>query len=261
MRIKILIKGLALCYADQDYWNVFFVCDEVHPLNFKHFDAGDPPIPKTLHKAGMNRNIIFNIGNSCILPPEKGRAYGSIFNLAADYAHGAEKLGGKRSGKTDVVSMKIPSATLDADTLTEKRYFVQEAKLGYPVQIIDRIASCIKAEFDVTDTNGFTMSIRDDEENLETRFSNNGETLTLEFNNDCGANCKEENDFILFYDWLESKDGKKYVAGQIKNSELIVFSDPQKIENFLENPALWSIEHGNCDPATIDPPPNPPIEP
>ena len=52
------------------------------------------------------------------------------------------------------------------------------------------------------------------------------------------------------YDVIEAVDGKKYVAGQIKNTN-VVFSDA----NGKNKNVILSAETGNCDPIGIDPPP------
>ncbi len=248
MTVEIHIKGLALCYARDDVWNVVFICDDVHTLDFTEVDSGNTSVP--LHKTGKDRNVSFNIGSSPISNPVKGANFDSIFNLRADYAHDKTELKMNRTGNTDIVWLKIPSATLDTAELTPRKYFVQEAKLGFPVRIIDQIAHDIKATFEITDGSNLGVSINDQEETIEMSFKyQDGKTLKLEFDNDCGDNCRE-NDFIYVYDVIEAVDGKKYVAGQIKNTN-VVFSDA----NGKNKNVILSAETGNCDPIGIDPPP------
>lgn len=256
MKIEISIRGLSLCYRNEGFWNVVFVCDDVHPLNFKSNIAPVPPIPLELHKAGSDRDIFFGIGSSPVTSLEEGNAFKSIFNLAAEYAHGPGQLQVVRAQPSrDVVWMRIPSAALSAVESSENLYFVQEFKLGAPVLIIDRVARRICAAFELTDTDGLVMSITDKGKSFDHRFPfDDSQTLTLEFNNDCGEKCWE-NDFYHLYDWVRAKDGKQFVAGQIKNKEMLELRNPQKLENFVEKRLLVSPEFGNCDPTVIEPPP------
>lgn len=160
--------------------------------------------------------------------------------------------------------MLVPSASLGTKCLTQRKYFVQEDRRGAPVRIIDRVASIISAKFEVTAATGLTMIIEEQGlPDIPVLFPfQDGTTLTLTFDNDCGQLCRE-NDFYLYYDLVKDKAGKKFVAGQILNSDIICFTDPKQIENLVTDPTIptcdadRSADLGNCDPVAIQPPPAP----
>lgn len=255
MTVEILINGLAICFQKDNVWNVVFICDDVHPINFKVDNVVHAQSP--LRKPGKVRSISFNIGTSPNLPPAKGSAFNNIFNMAANYAHGPGKLNIASSGTTDKISMKIPSATLDTESLTRNKYFVQNADVkGDPPLIINEIADIISATFHITDeVNGLIMTIKEEgAADINIPFPFKEGTLTLTFDNDCGNDCRG-NDFIQLYDFVRATDGKRFVAGQVRAGSALLFSDPRRVENFSMKFVPFSSLNGNCDPAAIDPPP------
>lgn len=263
MNVEILIKGLAACYREGNFWKVVFICDGIHPVNFlvNGVSHAQSPIQRDFN----DRNISFmGVPDS---PLSTGPAFNSIFNMAANtYAHGRGKLKLARNGNTKVISMLIPSASLDTYCLTQRKYFVQEDRRGAPVQIIDRVAGVISAKFEVTATSGLTMIIKEKGVNdIPILFPFvDGTPLTLTFDNDCGEFC-HENDFYLYYDLVKDKSKKKLMAGQVLNSHMIRFSSTAKIGNLVTDTTIPifddgsdpSPDLGNCDPVVIEPPPTP----
>ncbi|HEX8197783.1 MAG TPA: hypothetical protein VF571_16445 [Pyrinomonadaceae bacterium] len=263
MNVEILIKGLAACYREGNFWKVVFICDGIHPVNF--LVHGEIHEQSPLQREFSDRNISFTgVSDS---PLSTGPAFNSIFNMAAeDYAHGHDKLKLARNGSTKVISMLIPSAILDTYCLTRRKYFVQEDRRGAPVRIIDRVAAVISAKFDVTAMPGLTMIIKEkgvDDIPVHFPFVD-GTKLTLTFDNDCGEFC-HENDFYLYYDLVKDKTKKKLMAGQVLNSHMIRFSSTAKIGNLVTDTTIPicddgsdpSPDLGNCDPVVIEPPPTP----
>lgn len=272
MKMVVFIRGLALSYIKDDFWNIVFVCDDVHPLKFTHLGSGTPPV--ALHQAGKNQNIRIDIGRTPRTAPRKGGNFGSIFNMAADYAHKRDKLveTTPSAGRTNAAVMQIPNAELDSYMLTDRDYFVQlyessrRPVVGDPVEIIGRVSHIITAVFDVTDA--VEIVVTDKESSAVTeRFSfpyADGTIVFLDFDNDCYDKC-EWNDFVDLYEWVEDVDGKKFVAGQIK-SQLInglrqVFPPKPTNQNVewgegigIQGVILNALQ-GNCDPAVVDPPP------
>jgi len=251
MNVEILIQGLAVCFQEGNAWRVVFICDGIHPVNFLH--NGTPHAQSPLQRRFTDRDISFTgVANS---PASTGAAFNRIFNMAADYAHGPRKLmkfEGNRRRK--FISMLIPSASLDTHCLTQRKYFVQEARRGAPVRIIDRVAGVISAKFVVTDPAGLTMIIREQGlPDISVPFPfQDGTPLTLTFDNDCGVFC-HENDFYQYYDRVKDKAGKEFVAGQILNSDV----PAETIPICPNGDADPSADLGNCDPVAIHPPPDP----
>ena len=260
MTVEILIKGLAVCFREGNFWRVVFICDGLHPVNFLHNEA--PHAQSPLQRNFTDRDISFE--GASVSSPSPGPAFNNIFNMAADYAHKPGNLKLLRTGMTKFISMLIPSASLDTKCLTKRKYFVQEDRYGAPVLIIDRVARIISAKFEVPGPAGLTMIIKEaGVPDIRVPFPfQNGTTLTLTFDNDCGILC-HENDFYLYYDLVKDKGWKKYVAGEIINSDLLHFTDTAKIENLVTDTTIpicnlaRSADLGNCDPVMIEPPPDP----
>lgn len=259
MTVEILIEGLAVCFTEGNFWRVVFICDGLHPVKFMH--NGAPHALSPLQHNFTDRNISFE--GVPLSAPSPGAAFNSIFNMAANYAHGTGKLKLLRTGRTRFISMLIPSASLDTHCLTKRKYFVQEDRQGAPVLIIDRVARVICVKFAVPGPSELTMIIKEEKlPDIRVPFPfQDGTTLTLTFNNDCGILC-HENDFYLYYDLVKDKEWKKYTAGEIINSDLIHFTNPAKIENLVTDETIpacpeRSADLGNCDPVVIEPPPEP----
>lgn len=274
MKMVVFIRGLALCYIKDNFWNIVFVCDDVHPLKFTRLGSGTPPA--TLHENGKNQIINFNIGRTPETAPGKGRDFGSIFNMAADYAHGRKQLVETASagGRTNAAVMQIPNADLDSYMLTDRDYFVQlyessgSQVVGDPVEVIGRVSHIVTAIFDVTDA--VEISVKDKESNAEIQHFSfpyaDGTTVFLDFDNDCYDKC-QWNDFVDLYEWVSDKTGKKFVAGQIKSQlingtrQVFSFKEDQHKEsekNVGIQGFMFNALQGNCDPVKIDPPPDPP---
>lgn len=273
MTVNILIGGLAVCYNKDNFWNVVFICDKDHPVNFKQDGTGDDP--ERLHQDKMDADISFDLGGSSISAPQKGGNFGSIFNMAADYAHKKNNLRlSQISRKTNALAMRVPSAELGTHLLTDRDYWVQDigegTTVGNPVELIGRVAHILVAKLEID--RKMTMSVKYKanegaaaplaapipppfEKTFE--FVDNKE-ITLVFDNDCQGCIR--NDFVDLYDWVKHVDKgkeKKFVAGKVKD-ELLNGQrrvHPNKSEETSSAKKILSALHGNCDPVVIEPPP------
>jgi hypothetical protein len=236
MKVTITIFGSAICYLKDDLWHIVFITDETHLVKFSH-DGAAPQIP-ILRNGGLDRNITFFADNPVQATPVYGDNYKEILNMATDM-HGEGRLRVKRTfeHRREIICMMIPAGILSSDTMTEMDYYIkkthpipdQRRPLGRPV------AKSVKIEMDLSKGKGLTMLIQDGEGTKTLRFPINDQALNLTFDNDCGASCKDVNDFKLYYDWVEDIDGlTKFIAG--KNN-------------------ISLSEQGNCDPVNIQPPP------
>lgn len=250
MTVEIHVRGLALCFAKRDVWNAVFVCDQHHSLNFSYSGGGTTP----LHAIGRDREITFSAAGLVDGLPKPGQSFDRIFNLAADYAHGPGVLMEKRmSGNTDTVAMKVPSATVGMYLPTENNYYVQDAAyIGAPVEILSPVAKVINATFEVT--GDLTMTVGDiDGSSVGPVFSFpyvEDESLLLEFDNDCGGNCIE-NDFLQLYDVVQDPSGQKFVAGQVK----VIDRDANAFDTTRPGGRTFDPQRGNCDPVGCEPSP------
>lgn len=247
MKVKIVIFGSAICYLKDEMWQVIFITDETHPVNFSH-DGSAAQIP-TLRESGIDRSITLFMDNPVQPKPGFGGKFGGILNMAKDM-HGENALQVKRTFEEgrEIISMAIPSGILDMDTLTKENYYIQQISRDVlPRQPLDRpVAKSLKIEVNLKEGKGFSMLIQDGKGINNLQFPHAaGTTLNLKFDNDCGQACKTENDFGLYYDWLKDTDGvTKFTAGKMAASKGITIMS----------------EQGNCDPTTVEPPPEiPPV--
>ncbi|MFN2501649.1 MAG: hypothetical protein ABR530_06520 [Pyrinomonadaceae bacterium] len=253
MQVEIHIRGLAICYEKGLRFQSTFVCDASHPLVLSY--PGGQPVP--LHVDGSDREMTFSASG---LPADGGRlpgnGYEKIFNMAGAYAHGPGMLVEKRSGKTDVVVMKLSNARVGTYKATDRDYYVQNADhIGAPARIIPPVAKVIMATFDVT--GDLTMNVRGlsgvSRDFAITFPYQDGGSLLLDFNNDCDS-ASAHNDFVHYYDIVADRAGMRFVAGQVRGSYADdIIRDSQRMTG-----TVFSPEHGNCDPVIVDPPPPPP---
>ena len=250
MTVEVHVRGLALCFAKRDVWNAVFVCDPHHSLNFSYAGGGTSP----LHAMGRDREITFSAPGLADALPTEGPGFGRIFNLAADYAHGPNVLIEKRvTGNTDVVTMKVPAAAVGTYLPTENNYYVQDAgHVGAPVEILPPVAKVINATFEVM--GDLTMTINDingpsTQPVFTFPYVEDG-SLLLEFDNDCGGNCIE-NDFLQLYDVVQDPSGRKFVAGQVK----VIDRDRNGFDTTRLTGRTFDPQRGNCDPMGCEPSP------
>lgn len=250
-KVNIKIKGLAACFLRDDDWNIVFIGDDVHPVDFTYPDGKGGRITTSLRKKGSDLTAAFETDTFISLRDRKGPDFNSIFNMAGGYAHGPDTLNVERRKKaTDLVWLKVPEAVLDTHSLTAREYFVQELKYpGAPVQIIPRIANVLSLTASVE---GLRRLKVDDP--MNTSYDPplplpSSAAIDLEFNNDCGANCTH-NDFVDLYEFVKEKIGdRQFVAGQLKVRKYL---DWKKVDEGQTTP---SPDYGNCDPVVIEPPP------
>lgn len=257
MTIELKISGLAIFYRTGSFWQVVFICDSTHPANFRH---GGSLRWTPLHKLGKDRVISIYADNP-IAPrvPPQGVDFTSILNMAEPRMHGNGRLKVRRTTTKDIISMLIPAAELDSDTLTDKDYYILDQSNG-SLTDIGPVAKTVKATVRLNAGAGFTMLVTDGDgtSNLVTVPFADRTTYVLEINNDCGDFCKNENDFLFYYEWLNDDTGRKFLAGKITRAL------SQKLENFfkteerataLTQRSMLMPENGNCDPTVVEPPP------
>lgn len=241
-RLKITIEGLCVSYYEQGQWTVVFLCDEKHPLKFTHPAGGFENV--RLYVPGRDVVARFTAAGLAAVGQPKGDDFTAIFNLAADYAHGPDKLvRRRRSQGTSLVTLIVPDSTLSSVKRTDQPYFVQEVKdrPGTPVELIGTVADKVLLEVGADEP--VSLGIYDQGSQLEQfDLKASAGSIDLELNNDCDGGC-DYNDFIHIYEaFMDKEDDKMFVAGQIK---------PKR----QGTKSLMSADQGNCDPTVIEPPP------
>lgn len=257
-RIEIHIVGLAVCFFKDEFWNIVFICDNVHPLEFTYPNGGGTA-SSSLHESNRDLEVSFTSDEFIRIGEPYGDNFWRLFNMAGPYAHGASKLEILRRKKiTDLVWMKVPAASFDVWRITDNNYFVQEQDYpGAPVEIIGQVGKEVVLEFDVKDN--FTMLITDPNDSSYSRrysFANGSGKVALAFDNDCYSNCTH-NDFLDLYEFvIDGDEGseRKFAAGQVKSGLV----NARRLDS---NPRMdarpMSPQYGNCDPVGIEPPPGP----
>jgi hypothetical protein len=243
MTVNFIIRGSAICYLD-NAWRVIFITDETHPVNFAHNSTSAPKID-TLRVPKTDRDIFIFVDKPVNPTPGKGPNFDDILNMAAEYMHGHPKVKVKKtpSPGREIITMTLPVGILDRKDLTPRNYYIEQVT-PIPTGKIDlgrKVASSIKINMKLNRGSGMSMVIQERGEptTLLTFPYRDGFTLNLNFDNDCGQDCKTENDFGMYYDWVKDiGEIRRFSAGKLD--------------------VAVSLQ-GNCDPVSIDPPPG--IEP
>lgn len=252
IKVNVKIKGLVVCFLRNDEWNIVFLGDDVHPIDFKYPDGNGSTITKSLLKKGSDLNAVFEAGGFDSSTGPKGADFGAIFNMAGSYAHGPNTLIVKRRKKTtDVLWLKVPGASLNMHTLTDREYYVQELHYpGSPVEIIPAIARVLSLTFCVDGPLRLKISDPNDS-SYDPPFPlpTDAGDIDLEFDNDCDDRCTH-NDFIDLYELVMDKAGdRKFAAGQVRVRQHTDW------KSLPAGKAMASPDYGNCDPVVVEPPP------
>lgn len=256
MDIEIKIKGSVICYLKNDGWHFVFVTDKTHLAKLSVNDE----TPFSLRKAGVDRKITLDFRGKAEPPAKEGNTFGDILNIAGaemhgDRANGKGEMNARRreTQNTEIVQMLIPAGELARDDWTKEEYYVKE--IGVDLQrcpIGRKIAASVKLEIK-TDAPSIALIIDGEEQSIPPS-SGNPNLIKLEFDNFCGEikdDTDENNDFQLYYDWLEdARDkGRRFVAGKIPRTGGI-----WDTESTAEKVKMIGRQ-GNCDPISVDPPP------
>lgn len=252
--ITIRVLGLAACFYRQPYWNVVFVCDNVHPLDFM-YPEGSGVGSASLHETGRDLEIAFHSPSVGPAPNPYENESGRLFNMAADYAHGPNTLRIERRRKiTDLAWMKVPTSVFGVSRTTDRQYYVQEQNFpGAPVKIIDPVAKDVVLTFGIEDN--LTMAVTDPKDpsyNREFKFDASGGNIDLDFDNDCHNKCTH-NDFLDLYEFVidgDENQERQFAAGQVEGD--IPNAQPNGLKLLG---GVMSPEQGNCDPSGIMPAP------
>jgi hypothetical protein len=275
--VDLVIKGLALCFYRDQFWNVVFFCDDAHPSVIKRRLTA----PVFFRKNGIDVDITFDEEH---IEQNQEDPFGLnsdlLFNLSAEYAHGTTQVDGQAVSNLQIVRrrnevegrdiawMKVPRSTLRVETLIEHDYYVQEQDFpGAPVEIIGRVAKEVIVRFTMDGpVRMFSTDRVEDpgppEELLTLEPQQN--KIELIFDNDCQEECKH-NDFLDLYDFVYG--GTKtlheggpdveiqFAGGQIKQA---MFNGRRTSPLIARADGPATPAHGNCEVVGTDPPPSGP---
>lgn len=241
MKVTMSIKGDAIIYEKNDAWNVTFITDECHKLNF----SADGVLVGSLRKAGVTRSLIVTPENPTSPKREMGTDFDKILNLNHHSLHGLNS--GKSnlafeqnsgSGR-ELIHMTVPVGTATGENLFP--YWYAEYPNGQRYDLDHDVARTIKITFELNDGAGLKIELTDPSGTQTYEYAHK-KNLDLDFNNDC-QETSIENDFLHYYDWVRDKRstpthsirftaGKRYPPGSAPMSATL-----------------------NCDPTSVWPAP------
>lgn len=248
--IQILVRGLALCYVKDDRWNVHFVCDDNHPLDFI-----DPSGPQSsIKQSGQIVEGEFSgdfdaTSSSVVHPPE-------LFNRNGGDAHNRRlRFLDRNCYVTSKVLVKLPPSLIEV--VGESRlHNVQEVGAATHPVAVAKMAVVLR--FNSVLRSG---SMRVKIGTYDKTFADNGTPLKFAFNNAC-TNCRGNDSLHLYDIVIDGEPGaeRRFVTGELDHTNNVPdhnasFDCPEH-EDVSKAPIL-TYPHGNCDPEGSDPLPLP----
>ncbi|GEM_PF-5910766 len=238
MKVKITINGDAMIYERNDAWNVTFITDEYHKLDF----WADGVLVDSLRRAGVTRNLSIITGSSS--PRKQGDDFDKILDMNHHSLHGLDSLGNsnliakQNSGPDrELIHMTVPVGTVSGNNLVE--YWYAEYPGGTKHDLDQKVAREIKIVFVVEDESSVKVELSDPSKTYEYPSQS---TLDLLFDNDCEG-LSTEDDFLHYYDWVSDK--------RSTSTHQIRFITGKK----AAPGASPETSTGNCDPTSVMPPP------
>lgn len=235
MKVTMSIKGDAMIYERNDVWNVAFITDDCHKLNF----SADGAAPSSLRVAGVTRYLTVKPENPTSDIREPGTNFDKILNMNSDKLHGLTD--GKSNLVTEqnsppgreLVHMTVPVGVVSSENFVD--YWYAEYPGGQQHDFDHKVARIIKIDFELAENSGLSIELKDEHGSQTFNYAPK-ENLDLEFDNDCQA-VSTEDDFLHYYDWVYDKrdtPAKKirFIAGKKSTS-----SAPESVT-------------GNCDPVS-----------
>lgn len=252
--INILVKGLAVCFRERDNWKFIFLCDDRHRLKFTHRRKDVATQPEQIELRKKNREIYFDMINTQPVTEPEGEGFKHIFNMNSLYAHrGNIKLKSLKDipEKRDVITMTIQNAQLYTAQPTpeefpkEEPYHIMVKDKPETETIIHVVARVVGARIALNPGGNIHVRGRDtDFPSLASSPYEAGTNYDLIFDNDCGDDCGDEDDFREYYDLLYEESGLQFIAGRPP----LIKSNPDA------KGAMLLVPDGNCDPIVIKPP-------
>lgn len=225
MNIKIIIKGLAICYHKNDgVWKIIFPFDNDHKINFNfkktrtaESSAGnigeiemsqiitEELVSRPISLAAGNREISIEAINALSPSNPEGDGFSEFIDLTANYSHSnGVKL--KDDWRSRGVLMKIPNATFFMEQSTSKEFLLiaKNSAVGVDLGTIGEIVGAR-----IVLNEGGSLALRSGDQDIipPINFEESAD-YTLIFDNDCATvNGKGKEDFSDYYNLLEDADG------------------------------------------------------
>jgi len=254
MTVKFSFAGSVLCYQKRGIWTFVFPTDEVHPLNFS--DDGGYTYSE-LRQEKMNREIAVSVDNPVMAHPNPHDSFPEILNMSSDEMHGTT---GKKSNLMikpkkipgrELIIMTVPTGFTGPTTETDDNYWIEQVYPPLAYRPLNRkVAKQVTLIVELNQGRGLELSFRDTPSIPIGTYDFHDDThVDLIFNNDCGGECKQHDDFSHYYDWVEDQ-----VKIEGRPRQFNAGKDPH---TYLKDGAELVSPYGNCDPAGSEPPPEP----
>jgi hypothetical protein len=203
--VKFLMSGLAISYYKAKKWKTIFLCDETHELLFSYHKDNQEIISSTsLADVGTIEFKTSGIQS----PASPSYNFGQVFDFTTGYSHKKIKEISPTGG-IKVVKMTTPNAVLSPYSLTDMPYSVW--RVGHPstARPIGHVAEIVSGDY-VFDRGKVSLTIP----GMNDIEFEEGHSHTIWLNNHCGAECKQEDDFKLYYSILKSDGEPEIRAGR-----------------------------------------------
>jgi len=253
--IKIHFKGLAACHYNGSNWEVFFVCDKTHLLNFYDISSSSPKI--SLSKA---KSINIKAEGSVVprrlsaAQDEECRDFEKVFDMTAAYSHNngvrRKQSGAESAGdQTDCVKLTLENAFFYSVEQTDKKYTSIELVNNRPTGFkrdIGYVTNVVGATIVFDGTGQLKVEVDGVTIHSDDYDSDSGKLLELVFDNNCASGkCHQDSDFRMYYNLLEDKTDESN-----KKREFEVKVD-ENVKPFDKNGLVMTPGRVNCYPVRI----------
>lgn len=251
--VKIHFEGLAACCYNGKNWEVVFICDDTHVLNF--YDT------RAMNKTSLRKAKRINIRAEGSVVPRKPFAteteeslnFNKVFNMTASYSHdkGVKRKRGNNGfdqNRVDNIMMTLENAFFFSAEQTDKKYDSVELINDEPTKEyhVGYVANVVGAKIVLGGAGRVEVAVEGVENSSVTYDLGEGEILNLIFDNNCETGkCHQESDFRMYYNFLEDKNDDRN-----KKREFEVKID-ENVEPFDENKMLANPGRVNCYPVRI----------
>lgn len=227
MTIKIVMKGLGLCYHKDGQWKSILPFDEFHRVYFSCEKDG----VITHHPTPLANKRSISLTTATARPAEMPSQanFEDFLDLTASYAHD-QGIRIKTDWNDRSVLLTIPDAVFSTKEQTEMEYLVFKPGTNYAVDM-GKVGLVSEAEINLED--GGSVTVEADGEQLATINYQAGANYTITFDNDCPENLKHpENDFVIYYDIIEDVlDPNLRLEVLAKVAETAVKNTPQVLKD------------------------------
>lgn len=257
--VKIIIKGVAICYKKNNLWKVLFPFDDCHTVKLNYEHGAEKGF---LGNFGRTKCKIEVTTNQTLVPPSSsGQFDEEILNLTSDSSNNTGKtfpyithqaVKAKEGWNTRGVLLTMQNTNLDVNDSLKEDF--SDSLQGYDIYLTDKntdkridfnqagieIAHSIEGKIGLDGENIITVKV----DNTEIFTTVPGGTYIFTFNNDCEGKPKppKTNDMEMFYEVIEDANpqaNRKFVIEGRPNGQVVNRSIPP---NFADGKPCLAVE-------------------